>query len=230
MSQCATCHAGCCRSFAVPVTGADILRISRQLELGFWDFVCRWADPQGTIARNHAPQFYFADEPQTPFVICLLHEDSQTFEGTTRCKFLVESPKTAEHPLSVAHCGIYHQRPGACRAFPTKLDRAGELAILYDVPAAGNSSPNPAFKLCARQWEPEELDPVQTVQDLVVATYEMNFFHRLADVWNEQPGPWSRFPEFIELVYTSRIRAASDAQDQQLPEVESPVVYPKIAA
>ena len=29
MSQCLDCHAGCCRSFAVPITGADVLRIER---------------------------------------------------------------------------------------------------------------------------------------------------------------------------------------------------------
>ncbi len=84
------CHAGCCRSFAVPVTGADILRIQREQQLSFWDFVCRWEDPESKIARNYAPHFHFADEPDTPFVVCLTHTASQSFPETSKCGFLVE--------------------------------------------------------------------------------------------------------------------------------------------
>lgn len=230
MSQCATCHAGCCRSFAVPVTGADILRISTHLGLSFWDFVCRWADPQGMIARNHAPQFFFADEPDTPFVICLLHQESRVFAGTTKCQFLQEAAPTPGHPLGTAHCGIYENRPSACRAFPAKLDRSGELAIIYNVPESASGATHPAYTLCARQWTPADLDPIQVVQDLVVATYEMNFFHRLAQVWNEQPGLWNRFPEFIELVYGNRVRPVDELCEDEEPASDIEVVYPKLAA
>src|SRR5690606_34649025 len=31
MGLCSGCHAGCCRSFAVPVSGADVLRIETRL-------------------------------------------------------------------------------------------------------------------------------------------------------------------------------------------------------
>ena len=65
MSPCEDCHAGCCRSFAVPVSGADIMRIENGLGLSFWDFVCRWEDPDGRIALNYAPHFFFEDEPET---------------------------------------------------------------------------------------------------------------------------------------------------------------------
>jgi Fe-S-cluster containining protein len=213
MSQCATCHAGCCRSFAVPVTGADILRIMAGRGLDFWDFVCRWADPEGLIAQKHAPHFRFPDEPRTPFVICLRHEESRQFYGTTRCRFLVEGEPTPAHPLGVSHCGIYEERPGACRAFPAKLNRTGELAILYDVPPTGKEGGNPAHQLCPRPWQPADLDPVRQVQDLVVAQYEMNFFHKLAASWNQRPGPWKSFPKFLKLVYESRLRPAHEARE-----------------
>ena len=61
MAPCQSCHAGCCRSFAVPITGADIVTIERRFGHSFWDFVCRWVDPEGKIARGRVPHFYFAD-------------------------------------------------------------------------------------------------------------------------------------------------------------------------
>lgn len=231
MSQCATCHAGCCRSFAVPVSGADILRIMSRRGLDFWDFVCRWEDSEGLIAANHAPHFLFQDEPQTPFAICLRHGESATFPGTTKCQFLTEGSQSAEHPLGIAHCGIYEDRPGACRAFPAKLNRTGELAILYDVPPTGRRNVHPAYRLCAQAWEPADLDPVQQVQDLVVAKYEMDFFHRLAESWNEQPGAWSTFPEFLQLVYGRRILSIAEGQALEAAvEEREEAVYPRLAA
>lgn len=230
MSQCASCHAGCCRSFAVPVTGADILRIQAGQKLTFWDFVCRWADPHGEIARKHAPQFFFRDEPETPFVICLTHEASLQFSGTTRCRFLSEGSATIEHPAGISKCGIYADRPGACRAFPAKMNATGELAILYDVPAYGRQEQQPAFKLCERPWRPEDLDPVQQVQDLVVAQYEMSFFHRLAGGWNRRPGLWSDFPAFIEFVYANRLQRDDAADESEGSSVRPVVPFPRIAA
>lgn len=230
MSLCATCHAGCCRSFAVPVTGADILRIAREQGLGFWEFVCRWADPEGAIALNHAPQFYFCDEPHTPFVIGLRHEASQHFVGTTRCQFLKEEAPTADAPLGKAHCGIYGSRPAACRAFPAKLNATGELAILYDVPERGRDGDLPAYQLCPRPWQPSDCDPLSLVQELVVAQYEMQFFHRLAAGWNESPGLWSDFPAFVQYVYAHRLRPASEADEIDRVAPAPAGVYPRIAA
>lgn len=204
MSPCESCHAGCCRSFAVPITGADILRIEKNLGLSFWEFTCRWADPQGKIARNHAPHFYFRDEPETPFVICLTHAESVFLKGTTKCRFLMECAPDAEHPLGQARCGNYKNRPAACRAFPTKLNATSELAIIYPVPERGRAG-DPAYELCPREWTPADLDPIQTVQDLVVAKYEMNFFMQLSKIWNRAPRDWALFPEFLHAVYAQRI-------------------------
>jgi len=205
MSPCSDCHAGCCRSFAIPVTGADVLRIQRDLGLSFWDFAVRWADPYGQIARNHAPHIYFEDEPETPFVICLKHEDSQFAAGTSKCQFLMEGAPDADHPVGVARCGIYHSRPVACRVFPTKLNDSGQLAVLYDVPERGRSGDDAAYTLCPRQWERSDVDSLQAVQDLVVAQHEMNFFHQLVALWNRNPGNWQVFPEFLTMVYSNRV-------------------------
>ena len=154
MSQCATCHAGCCRAYVVPLTGADILRIMAKEKRSFWDFACRWADPQGAIALKYAPHFFFRDAPHVPFVISLIQEPSQHFPQTARCRFLEEGAPSAEHPLGISKCGIYDSRPSACRVFPTKFDRAGELAVLCEVPAQGPSGTDPAYSLCSKPWQP----------------------------------------------------------------------------
>ena len=231
MSQCATCHAGCCRSFVVPVTGADILRIASQNGLSFWDFVCRWTDPEGSIALKYAPHFHFQDQPQTKFVISLIQEYSSQFPGTTRCKFLAEGPPTSEHPLGIAQCGIYGERPSACRVFPTKFDQSGELAVIYDVPAAGKGGSHPVYQLCPRSWKPEDLDPIQQVQDLVVAKYEMNFFFKLAAAWNEHPGDWLLFPDFLQMVYAKRVLSQDEDRDvEPAPAADEVARFPRIAA
>lgn len=213
MSLCESCHAGCCRSFAVPVTGADILRIENELGLSFWDFACRWADPHGRIAKNLVPHFHFADEPETPFTICLQHTQSAVFAGATKCQFLVENPPDAEHRLGTASCGIYKSRPSACRTFPTKLSDKGDLVVLYDIPKSGREDKSPAYELCPRPWEPSDIDPVQAASDLVVAKYEMTFFHHVAQVWNRRPQPWDIFPDFVRLVYAERVQRAASLED-----------------
>lgn len=212
MSPCESCHAGCCRSFAVPVSGADVLRIERELGLEFHEFACRWNDEDGSIAKDVAPQFFFADEPETPFVICLTHTLSDYFPGTSKCKFLRESPPDAEHPQGQARCSIYAHRPGACRAFPLKLNPSGDLAIIQPVPECGRpGNTHPVYDLCPREWQPEDVEPISAVQDLVVARHEMTFFHDLAKVWNREPRRWESFPSFLRLVYANRVQPATSA-------------------
>lgn len=210
MSPCQNCHAGCCRSFAVPLTGADILRIERDLKTNFWEFACRWADRDGRIAQKYAPHFHFSDEPATPFVICLLHEASALFPRTTRCRFLDESAPDAGHPLGVGRCGIYGSRPAACRAFPTKFNAAGDLVLIHDVPADPPGAAHPVHALCPREWEVSDIDPIEAVQDLSAARYEMAVFHQVAATWNRRPQAWEVFPEFLRLVYSRRIVREAD--------------------
>ncbi len=205
MSPCEDCHAGCCRSFAVPVSGADIMRIEQGLGLSFWDFVCRWEDPEGSIALNYAPHFFFEDEPETQFVISLMHHDSEYFKETTRCRFLTEGAPDADHPLGQARCGIYNYRPGACRVFPTKFDTANELAVIHDIPARSREGDAEVYDLCPRPWEPSDFDPIQPLHNLVVARYEMQFFRSIAELWNRNPRSWSVFPDFLRLVYARRV-------------------------
>lgn len=209
MNICQGCHAGCCRAYAVPVTGADILQIARATGLDFWSFVCRWADPEGLVAGNCAPHFFFADEPRTPFCICLLRVASQQHPGTAKCLFLQETAPTAESPLGTARCGIYEGRPGACRAYPTRFDRTGDLVVIDSPPPFAGRNRSPPLRLCPRPWQTSDLDPIAQYQALVVARHEMRFFHQVAGCWNEDPGRFSDFPEFLRLVYAARLRPAT---------------------
>ncbi len=222
MGICEGCHAGCCRSFAVPVTGADIIRIERDTQLTFWDFVVRWADDHGAIARNYAPHFQFRDEPGTNFVIALMQEESASLPGSSKCKFLSETPPSPDAPLGTGNCGIYEARPSACRAFPTKLNQTGEVAVVHDIPERGRPGNHPAYSLCPRPWEPADVDPINALGDLVVARYEMTFFHKVAAVWNRELRDWAIFPSFLREVYASRVLpesvAAAAADSQATPD------------
>lgn len=210
MGICQGCHAGCCRSFAIPINGADMMTLERETGKTFWDFGCRWEDPEGSIAADYAPHFFFQDEPQTPFVICLKHEQSRIFKKSTCCSFLKETPPDKDHPLGQSQCGIYHARPSACRVFPTKFDVENELPIIHPVPEYGREDHQPEFKLCPRQWTPADVDPINGTSDLVIARYEARFFKQIAKLWNQKVGPWSVFPDFIRNVYQNRVQPISE--------------------
>ncbi len=212
MGMCENCHAGCCRSYAIPIIGADVIRLERESNLTFWEFACRWADPQGEIAGNYAPHFHFQDEPSTPFVICLKQVESKTLPGTQCCQFLQEGTPVTEQPLGVSRCGMYQGRPSACRVFPTKYDVENELPILHTIPQYGREEQNPAYKLCPRQWAKEDVDPIAVAHELMIARYEVGFFNRIAAAWNRSPKPWEKFPAFLRDVYANRISTQQEME------------------
>ncbi|MBI1345405.1 YkgJ family cysteine cluster protein [bacterium] len=218
MSPCQGCHSGCCRAFAVPVTGADLIQMEHQLRQPMESFIHRWEDPNGMIACETAPHFYFEDQPGLPYTICLKPEVSATFRNVTRCHFLVEQPPTPDRPLGTAQCGIYGQRPLVCRIFPTKLSETGMLAELHGIPEHGRpSDPHPAYGLCSTPWNVADVEPVAAVQDLVLIHFEMKFFRQVAASWNRRPQSWSVWPDFLRLVYQNRVIPETAAQECEEP-------------
>ncbi len=179
MGHCLGCHTGCCRAFAVPVSGADILRIMSATGQTFREVACRWEDPQGEIDRGHAPHFHFADDPETPYVICLLHEPSDSFPGTTRCKFIHELPPAEGQQSGASQCSIYTDRPGTCRVFPAKSDDLVQID-LQTVPEYGRAEQQPAYKLCPVQWQLTDLNPFEILQEIRCTTEEMQLFRLVA--------------------------------------------------
>lgn len=206
MSPCQDCHSGCCRAFAIPVTGADLIRIEGEMGHGFFEVACRWEDRDNAISCGVVPHFHFADEPETPFAICLKHEASSIFRRTTRCHFLVESPPDGRHPLGTAHCGAYASRPLVCRVYPTKLAEGGMHAELHEVPPHGRpNEPHPIYSLCQRPWTISDIDAITAVQDLVLMQFELRFFQQVAAVWNRYVSEFEVFPDFLKEVYRSRV-------------------------
>ena len=201
-SPCSGCHAGCCRAYAVPLTGRDIFRIVTQKQVPFWRFVCRWADPSGRISRDIAPHFFFADDRQTPYVIALLQTESRVFPGTRRCVFLNESGPAGNAGGTTGRCAIYDNRPVACRVFPARLDEVGALAV-HAVPEPTGESAHPAYKLCSRPWSVEDLNRDEALKSLKECGREMELFHAVARRWNDDPGPWPLFPDYLEMIYAA---------------------------
>ena len=211
-TPCDSCHAGCCRAFVVPITGADALRLQRTGH-DFWAFAVRWSDPDGAIAGRVAPHLYFADTGDEPFVLGLMHNESAVHPGTSRCRFLLESPPTPDAPLGRGVCSLYGSRPSACRVFPTKFDAARELVQLEPVPPSGRpSDPQPAYSLCPRPWQTHEIDVVEQPGVLAAAESEMDFFTKVATLWNRTRGPWEAFPTFLQLVYAGRVVVSNESR------------------
>lgn len=200
VSPCEGCHAGCCRAFSVPITLGDIFRIATERRLDFWDFVARWADESGAISRGYAPQFFFEDDPETPFVIGLLHADSVAFPGTTCCSFLKES--VDDSGRVTGQCSIYESRPDACRLFPAVTDRTGDTR-LHDVPEFGRPDQNEAFRLCPTEWSIEHIDLDAHCDATDRCQSEMELMRLLAERWNQSPGAWQVFPDFLAAVHQS---------------------------
>jgi Fe-S-cluster containining protein len=224
-SICQSCHAGCCRAYAVPITGADVLRLERATGLNFWDFACRWEDREGIISGDYAPQLFFDDEPLTPFVLCLLHQPSLLAPTTSKCRFLGESSPDSESPLGRARCLVYDNRPSACRVFPLQLHTSSPVAILSRVPAHGRPADgHEIYRLCSREWRPSDVDPIGAPQDLAVAEYETSFFKQVAAIWNQSPGSWLKFPEFLRLVYENRVCGPAELVEEE--EAAAPVTLP----
>ena len=211
MSPCHGCHAGCCRSFVVPVTGADLLHLERARGLPLEEIVCRWADAEGRIARGAAPHFRFEDDLETPYVIGLRHVPSEAHPGTSRCEFLMETPPTPEAPLGGARCGVYENRPMACRIYPARFNSTSELTILSDVPRSGREHEHPAYQLCPRPWQPEDVDPLELPRTMAAAKFEREFFRSVARLWNDVPRAFADLPDFFRWVYDNRVWSEAPA-------------------
>lgn len=201
-TPCTNCHAGCCRAYPVSLTGRDIFRIVTELKLPFRRFVCRWSDPACAISRGVAPHFFFDDDHQTPYVIGLVQTESRVFPGTRKCGFLDETDPNGKFPRGTGRCSIYEHRPVACRVFPSRIDDTGALGF-QAAPEPVSEREHEAYRLCPRSWSVSDLDTVAALQSLRESAGEMELFHAIAHRWNDEPGPWPFFPDFLELIYTA---------------------------
>jgi Fe-S-cluster containining protein len=116
-TPCASCGQ-CCRGYVVPVCGFDVWRISRELRVDPAAFVVAWQEEEpGTDG--------FRLEPEGPLFKLVLDKRSWSRQRSA-CVFLMGLPGGQDR------CGIYGQRPVACRSYPMLLVSGG--VVLRDDP------------------------------------------------------------------------------------------------
>jgi Fe-S-cluster containining protein len=109
-TPCASCGV-CCRTYVVPVCGYDVWRISRGLQLDPSSFLVAWQEEEpGTDG--------FRLEPDGPR-FTLVRDKRSWARQRSACVFLMSLPG------GQARCGIYGQRPVACRSYPMLLVNGG---------------------------------------------------------------------------------------------------------
>ena len=102
MSACDGCAADCCRKFDVVVSGWDVYRLGRDLELPLDRFVA--LDGAGAPDESHQLVLDAAAPDRR-------YHRLQLKKRAGACTFLVDAG-------GIGRCGVYASRPAACRAYP----------------------------------------------------------------------------------------------------------------
>lgn len=208
MLLCKTCHAGCCRNFAIGLTGYDLLKISKFLDLDYPSFAqIIPVKEKEEIERqsNFSALFLFSDkELRTYYRFCLLMDESRLAEGTLKCMFLEEEGLKDK---IIAKCSIYECRPLVCATFPSKFDPTEKQGIVFNVEPDNLLSSHDVYNLCPRKITRDDIENShdEIMKNLILRKYEVDFFKNLADYWNRNPGTTVEFFRFLEKVYDNRV-------------------------
>jgi len=219
MEFCSQCHGGCCRALNVEVTGDDILRIYKTLELDPFLFltVVPVEGQKLEECKGKTPLFKFTDLDSEKYYKLILQCQPTTIFGTnsSKCFFLMEwDPQRfglTEPEGIVARCGIYTIRPYTCRTFPTKLNE-DMIPIMQD-PHTGLKKQtdeywdNPAYKQCPKPVEEKDYIRYsdQYFKDLYAHQHEIEYFVKVAAKWNENPDVSDNLIAFLEKEYANRL-------------------------
>ncbi|HSA07283.1 MAG TPA: YkgJ family cysteine cluster protein [Candidatus Gastranaerophilales bacterium] len=218
MKVCKACAGGCCRAFNVPITGFDILRIMRTIDIDPF-FFCGVEEISGERLEKGLekdPLFIFTDSGEPKYYeIYLKRVFSKCYEMSLKCIFLQEWDAkelgSQEVEGIIGRCGIYDCRPLACRNYPAKIDKENKLSM-YNPYYEHTNPENKRWKslpygLCPR---PVELDDFKAgvdeyIKNLVHGNHELEFFIELSKKWNETPDISDKFIEFLEKEYKYRL-------------------------
>ena len=113
---CASCGL-CCHTYIVPLSGADLHRIVRSLDLAPGDVSIAWRETDPGQDR-------FRLEPDGQLYSLALEKRTWSRQQSP-CVFLMRLPGGQDR------CGIYGLRPAACRAYPM-LNVRGAVALRDD--------------------------------------------------------------------------------------------------
>jgi Fe-S-cluster containining protein len=200
-NPCATCGA-CCRSYIVPLCGYDVWLISTRQRLAPEQFLV--AFPQDETC----PDGFVLSSEEPPYGLAL--DKQGKFQPQSSCVFLMH--------LAGGHtrCGIYNDRPVACRAYP--------MAIWSRTVFQRSDSLCPPDSWPKREvGRPHWRDALQS-------------FHMQMDIYNEVVARWNarvatapegaRFPlqeylSYLLNVYDRLERLAAETGEEELANIEA---------
>jgi len=186
---CAACHVKrCCFHYIVAVTGRDIYRILRALQVPAQDFLdyCAVADT--------APGAFLLEPGGTRYAVVLARRRLPE-PLASPCIFLV---RTGD---GKAFCGLGELRPGQCRTHPVVL-RDDVIALVNDPQG------------CVRTWSYRDIDMDERRKIRRVLAEEEEY-RRIVQQWNagtEERGAQRTFEEYLSYLVN---RYAAMAEDEQ---------------
>jgi len=215
MTICAECHAGCCRRFNINLTGVDILRISKTLDMDYKSFTQFNPVKPENVEKEQKKTALFLfkdfDEGKIYYRICMKLANSLLFPDSFKCMFLHEwNGETLgldNVPNVISRCGIYDIRPSACAVFPSELKKNNLIGITSNPNFFFEPSENPGYKLCPKNVNEDDFADCSgnLIKTLVLQRYEMDYFRSIAVIWNEDPKPVDYFYAFLESAYKNRV-------------------------
>lgn len=157
---CATCEGRCCREYLVPLTCLDVHRLARALALPPERFALLVPDDEPSSIRLTAGGPGFA----------IVLDKREPQRDRASCVFLMELAD------GTGRCGVYADRPRACRTFPTTLER-GALALMPGIVCGPGS------------WDLSRMDVAAWRDAHSAAETEQKLHQAVVAAWNASLGP-----------------------------------------
>lgn len=171
---CLACGAkSCCSYYTVTVTGSDLVRIARAMQLAPADFLSACTVPDkgpGTFLLSPGGQQHALTLAKLPL----------PDRNASPCIFLLKTNNG--HGL----CGLGDLRPGQCRTFPSYL-ADGFVAVVNNPPG------------CGRTWSYGDLDLDEERGRIAQVKSEEAEYHAIVEEWNcrvREEGRERSFEEF----------------------------------
>ncbi|MEW5821847.1 MAG: YkgJ family cysteine cluster protein [Cyanobacteriota bacterium] len=211
MTLCTNCMAGCCRRYDVGLTGYDIIKISRTLDVppSFFLNVAEYTDEDyiQNVSKSEA-LFAFTDNScKHLYRIKLKRVKSTIYETSLKCIFLQEWISEDITKSVFARCGIYNIRPVICSTYPAKFvndKRTVVIPYVFDRDKNYKESP---YELCKRAFIESDFnfDKDEMINLLIKHNYETEFFKSFAEKWNQNPSSVNDFLLEITNLYKNRV-------------------------
>jgi Fe-S-cluster containining protein len=179
-TPCSSCGQ-CCRGYVVPVCGYDVWRISRELRVDPAAFVVAWQEEEPGSDG-------FRLEPDGPLFTLVLDKRSWARQRSA-CVFLMGLPG------GQARCGIYGQRPVACRSYPMLLVDGG--VVLRGDPLCPPGA-----------WSSADVRDPEWREALQQAAMQYDVYKVVVDRWNARVGSLGSgaglgFPDYYRYALTA---------------------------